>query len=126
MRANPQSAVGLMRMGGDGPQVLSTFTSDYGVLLSELHKTKIHGTAHLTASIQVAAVRVCICTNCAKMGTADKRSTTVGAQAPIRKVPATTHYYIHLLSNRRGREDAGQVGKEDEEEQRVDRRRGLW
>ncbi|KAL1996289.1 hypothetical protein VTN49DRAFT_341 [Thermomyces lanuginosus] len=56
MRANPQSAVGLMRMGGDGPQVLSTFTSDYGVLLSELHKTKIHGTAHLTASIQVAAL----------------------------------------------------------------------
>lgn len=60
MRANPQSAVGLMRMGGDGPQVLSTFTSDYGTLLSELHKTRIHGTAHLTASIQVAYVRITI------------------------------------------------------------------
>lgn len=56
MRAHPQSAVGLMSMGGKGPEVLSTFTSDFGSILSGLHRTKIHGTSHLSSSIQVAGV----------------------------------------------------------------------
>jgi hypothetical protein len=56
MRAHPQSAVGLMSMGGKGPEVLSTFTSDFGSILAGLHRTKIHGTAHLSSSIQVAGV----------------------------------------------------------------------
>ena len=56
MRAHPQSAVGLMSMGGKGPEVLSTFTSEFGGILSGLHRTKIHGTPHLSSSIQVAAV----------------------------------------------------------------------
>ncbi|KAJ5581254.1 26S proteasome non-ATPase regulatory subunit [Penicillium hetheringtonii] len=54
MRAHPQSAVGLMSMGGKGPEVLSTFTSDFGSILSGLHRTKIHGTSHLSSSIQLA------------------------------------------------------------------------
>ena len=56
MRANPQSAVGLMSMGGKGPEVLATFTSDFGSLLSGLHRTKIYGTSHLSSTIQVAGV----------------------------------------------------------------------
>ncbi|KAL2860920.1 proteasome regulatory particle base subunit RPN10 [Aspergillus lucknowensis] len=56
MRAHPQSAVGLMSMGGKGPEVLSTFTTDFGGILSGLHRTKIHGTAHFTSSIQVAGL----------------------------------------------------------------------
>lgn len=56
IRANPQSAVGLMSMGGNGPEVLSTFTDDFGKILSGLHRTKIHGKAHLASSIQVAGV----------------------------------------------------------------------
>lgn len=56
MRANPESAVGLMSMGGNGPEVLATFTSDFGSLLSGLHRTKIHGTSHLSSTIQVAGV----------------------------------------------------------------------
>jgi 26S proteasome regulatory subunit N10 len=56
MRAHPQSAVGLMSMGGKGPEVLSTFTSEFGGILSGLHRTKIHGTPHLSSSIQVAAL----------------------------------------------------------------------
>lgn len=56
MRVHPQSAVGLMSMGGKGPEVLSTFTSDFGGILSGLHQTKIHGTSHLGSSIQVAGV----------------------------------------------------------------------
>ncbi|KAI9037461.1 proteasome regulatory particle base subunit RPN10 [Aspergillus affinis] len=56
MRVHPQSAVGLMSMGGKGPEVLSTFTTDFGGILSGLHRTKIHGTAHLSSSIQVAGL----------------------------------------------------------------------
>lgn len=58
MRVHPQSAVGLMSMGGKGPEVLSTFTTDFGGILSGLHRTKIHGTPHLSSSIQVAGVRL--------------------------------------------------------------------
>ena len=57
MRAHPQSAVGLMSMGGKGPEVLSTFTPDFGGILSGLHRTTIHGPPHLSSSIQVAGVR---------------------------------------------------------------------
>ncbi|KAA8648332.1 hypothetical protein EYZ11_005726 [Aspergillus tanneri] len=56
MRVHPQSAVGLMSMGGKGPEVLSTFTTEFGGILSGLHRTKIHGTAHLSSSIQVAGL----------------------------------------------------------------------
>ncbi|KAJ9294241.1 hypothetical protein DTO271G3_7103 [Paecilomyces variotii] len=56
MRAHPQSAVGLMSMGGNGPEVLSTFTSDFGNILSGLHGTKIHGTPHFSSAIQVAGL----------------------------------------------------------------------
>lgn len=56
MRVHPQSAVGLMSMGGKGPEVLSTFTTDFGGILSGLHHTKIHGAAHFCSSIQVAGV----------------------------------------------------------------------
>ncbi|KAI9367543.1 hypothetical protein BJX61DRAFT_537975 [Aspergillus egyptiacus] len=56
MRAHPQSAVGLMSMGGKGPEVLTTFTPDFGGILSGLHRTKIHGTAHFCSSIQVAGL----------------------------------------------------------------------
>jgi len=56
MRVHPQSAVGLMSMGGKGPEVLSTFTTDFGSILAGLHRTKIHGTSHLSSSIQVAGV----------------------------------------------------------------------
>lgn len=47
-----------MSMGGNGPEVLSTFTSDFGNILSGLHGTKIHGTPHFSSAIQVAGVRL--------------------------------------------------------------------
>ncbi|KAL4920768.1 hypothetical protein BDW62DRAFT_176198 [Aspergillus aurantiobrunneus] len=56
MRVHPQSAVGLMSMGGKGPEVLSTFTTDFGGILAGLHRTKIHGTSHFCSSIQVAGL----------------------------------------------------------------------
>jgi len=55
-QANPESDVGLMTMGGKGPEVLVTLTSDFGEILSAMHKTKIMGELHLTTGIQVAGL----------------------------------------------------------------------
>lgn len=45
-----------MTMGGKGPEVLVTLTTDFGKILSGLHDTKIKGGSHLTTGIQVAGV----------------------------------------------------------------------
>jgi len=55
-QANPESSVGLMSMGGKGPEVLVTLTADMGKILDGLHRTKIRGNSHLASSIQVAAL----------------------------------------------------------------------
>ncbi|KAI5304996.1 hypothetical protein KEM56_005533 [Ascosphaera pollenicola] len=56
MQMNPQNAVGLMSMGGEGPEVLSTLTPELGKLLEGLHRTKIAGRTHFSSSIQVAGL----------------------------------------------------------------------
>ncbi|KZF23750.1 26S proteasome regulatory subunit S5A, multiubiquitin chain binding protein, partial [Xylona heveae TC161] len=55
-QANPESSVGLMSMGGKGPEVLVTLTTDFGKILDGLHRTKIKGTSHLATGIQVAGL----------------------------------------------------------------------
>ena len=55
-QANPESAVGLMSMGGKGPEVLVTLTADFGKILDGLHRTKIRGDTHMATGIQVAGV----------------------------------------------------------------------
>ncbi|EWC45991.1 hypothetical protein DRE_04784 [Drechslerella stenobrocha 248] len=55
-QANPESSVGLMSMGGKGPEVLTTLTTDFGKILSGLHSTKISGSCHLATGIQVAGL----------------------------------------------------------------------
>lgn len=45
-----------MTMGGKGPEVLVTLTTDYGKILAGLHDTKIKGETHLATGIQVAGV----------------------------------------------------------------------
>lgn len=55
-QANPESSVGLMSMGGKGPEVLVTLTTDFGKVLDGLHRTKIKGSTHLATGIQVAGV----------------------------------------------------------------------
>jgi Mg-chelatase subunit ChlD len=47
-----------MTMGGKGPEVLVTLTTDFGKILSGLHDTKIKGGTHLATGIQVAGVRI--------------------------------------------------------------------
>ncbi len=55
-QANPESSVGLMSMGGNGPEVLVTLTTDFGKILEGLHRTKIKGGTHLATAIQIAWV----------------------------------------------------------------------
>ncbi len=59
VQGNPESSVGLMSMGGKGPEVLVTLTTDPGKVLDGLHRTKkkIRGNSHLATGIQVAGVR---------------------------------------------------------------------
>ncbi|KAI9885524.1 MAG: hypothetical protein M1823_002663 [Watsoniomyces obsoletus] len=55
-QANPESSVGLMSMGGKGPEVLVTLTTDFGKILEGLHRTKIRGGTHLATGIQIAGL----------------------------------------------------------------------
>jgi len=57
-QANPESSVGLMSMGGKGPEVLVTLTTDHGKILEGLHRTKskIRGGSHLATGIQIAGL----------------------------------------------------------------------
>ncbi|KAF2729677.1 hypothetical protein EJ04DRAFT_475190 [Polyplosphaeria fusca] len=54
--ANPESSVGLMSMGGNTPEILTTLTTDIGKILDGLHRTKIKGSSHFTTGINVAAL----------------------------------------------------------------------
>ena len=54
--ANPESSVGLMSMGGNTPEILTTLTTDIGKVLDGLHRTKIKGSSHFVTGINVAAV----------------------------------------------------------------------
>jgi hypothetical protein len=56
-QSNPESSVGLMSMGAQGPEVLTTLTTDMGRILEGLHRTKIRGSAHVSTGINIAAVR---------------------------------------------------------------------
>ncbi|KAL2159284.1 hypothetical protein VTH06DRAFT_2719 [Thermothelomyces fergusii] len=58
VQGNPESSVGLMSMGGKGPEVLATLTTDQGKILEGLHQTKkkIRGNAHLSTGIQIASL----------------------------------------------------------------------
>ncbi|KAG7661360.1 RPN10 [[Candida] subhashii] len=56
INSNPENTVGLLAYGGNGPQVLSTLTTDFGKVLSGVHETKISGENHFSSGIQVAAL----------------------------------------------------------------------
>ncbi len=61
--ANPESSVGLMTMGGKGPEVLVTLTTDIGKVLDGLHRTRIWGEGHLSTGVQVAGVSFTLSTS---------------------------------------------------------------
>ncbi|RYO76516.1 hypothetical protein DL766_004214 [Monosporascus sp. MC13-8B] len=58
LQDNPESSVGLMSMGGKGPEVLTTLTTERGKILAGLHRTKkkISGSCHLATAIQIASL----------------------------------------------------------------------
>ncbi|QLQ79986.1 hypothetical protein HG537_0C06350 [Torulaspora globosa] len=53
---NPENTVGLISSAGSNPRVLSTFTSEFGKILTGLHDTKIEGSTHLGTAMQIAAL----------------------------------------------------------------------
>ncbi|KAF2460054.1 hypothetical protein BDY21DRAFT_281259 [Lineolata rhizophorae] len=53
---NPESSVGLMSMGGSGPEVLTTLTTDEGKIYDGLHRIKIKGQSHFSTGINIAAL----------------------------------------------------------------------
>ncbi|KTW28375.1 hypothetical protein T552_01636 [Pneumocystis carinii B80] len=54
MRAHPENLIGLMSMGGKGPEILVTLTQDYGRFLAAMHESKVGGSSNICTSIQVA------------------------------------------------------------------------
>lgn len=53
---NPENTVGLISSAGSNPRVLSTFTSEFGKILTGLHDTTIEGSIHLATAIQIATL----------------------------------------------------------------------
>jgi len=55
-QSNPESSVGLMSMGGSGPEMLTTLTTNPGKVLDGLHRTKVKGESHLYTGIMIASL----------------------------------------------------------------------
>jgi 26S proteasome regulatory subunit N10 len=118
--SNPESSVGLMSMGGKGPEVLVTLTTEQGKILEGLHRTKnkILGTSHLATGIQVAGVSQSIRDTLGPAGQLTLFPPAARSQAPPEQVPEAEDNRLCLLPGRGGREEAGSAGQEDEEGQR--------
>ncbi|CCE65375.1 hypothetical protein TPHA_0L00180 [Tetrapisispora phaffii CBS 4417] len=54
--SNPENSVALVSSAGLNPTVLSTFTTEFGKILSGLHETTIEGKTSLVTAIQIAAL----------------------------------------------------------------------
>lgn len=114
-QANPESSVGLMSMGGKGPEVLVTLTTDFGKVLDGLHRTKIRGNTHLATGIQVAGVSALAWTVAFVLYGVLSLLLLARPEAPSKQVPTPAHHRLHLLSDRRGPEDSCEAGKQNEE-----------
>lgn len=91
-QANPESSVGLMSMGGSGPEVLTTLTTNPGKILDGLHRTKIGGESHLYTGIMIASVSI-------RSQATSTMSNNFAArpQAPPKQIATPTHHRLHLL-----------------------------
>lgn len=49
-----------MSMGGKGPEMLVTLTTEFGKVLDGMHRTKIRGSTYLATGIQIAGVSLCL------------------------------------------------------------------
>ncbi|KAH3900064.1 related to 26S proteasome regulatory subunit RPN10 [Saccharomycodes ludwigii] len=54
--SNPENTLALISLAGDNPQVLSTFTSEHGKILSGLNETSIEGEIHVATALQIASL----------------------------------------------------------------------
>jgi hypothetical protein len=93
-QANPESSVGLMSMGGSGPEVLTTLTTNPGKILDGLHRTKIGGESHLYTGIMIASV----CCHVIYVYIANTNNAAARPQAPSKQIPTPAYHRVHLLS----------------------------
>ncbi|CAH02101.1 proteasome regulatory particle base subunit RPN10 [Kluyveromyces lactis] len=54
--SNPENTIGLVSAAEANPKVLSTFTNEFGKILSGLHDINIGGSIHFATAIQIAAL----------------------------------------------------------------------
>lgn len=120
-QANPESSVGLMSMGGKGPEVLVTLTTDFGKILDGMHRTKIRGGTHLATGIQIAGVCQNQDTTSTGLLLSLRTANIACSKTSTKQIPTTAHYRLHLLPNRRRREKPCQARQAYEEEQHIDR-----
>ena len=120
-QANPESSVGLMSMGGSGPEVLVTLTTDFGKILDGLHRTKPKGGSHLATGINIASVRSRRLFG--KVCTANSMAFLACPQAPPKQVSTPTDNRVYVLTHCRRREESCKACQEDEEDQRFHRLR---
>jgi hypothetical protein len=103
VQGNPESSVGLMSMGGKGPEVLATLTTDQGKILEGLHQTKkkIRGSAHVSTGIQIASVSCNAESSvCAGIEShADFFHPPARPQTPPEQVPAGAHHRLRVLAD---------------------------
>ena len=112
-QANPESSVGLMSMGGSGPEVLTTLTTNPGKILDGLHRTKIGGESHLYTGIMIASV----CGQTRLLCAINSNNIAARSKAPPKQISTPAHHRVHLLSALRLLKHTHQAREEDEEEQ---------
>jgi 26S proteasome regulatory subunit N10 len=100
-QANPESSVGLMSMGGKGPEVLVTLTTDHGKILEGLHRTKskIRGGSHLATGIQIAGVSLCVHSNPRVQWLGNTLTKTACPEASTKQIPTSTYHSLHVQSH---------------------------
>lgn len=108
-QANPESSVGLLSMGGKGPEVLVTLTTDFGKILEGIHRTKIRGSTHLATGIQIAGVSILFRDGQLARMTARLEgamliigSGTACTKAPTEQSTTATDHRLLLLTDRGG------------------------
>lgn len=84
-----------MSMGGSGPEVLTTLTTDMGKILDGIHRTKIKGTSHFSTGINIAAVQTC--RSLGHVQSADR--TTARSKTSWKQISTATDYRLLMLAD---------------------------
>lgn len=128
--ANPEATVGVMSLAGRSPRVLVTLTTDLGKVLTAMTEIPIEGQANLAQGIQIAQLALKH-----RQNKVQRQRIVLFVGSPVQESKASTRDRVGLAGADRTRRrplrlsyagGADPAGQEAEEEQRGDRRRGLF